>query len=134
MQILKSISGLVLALLVTLSSMGFYVDQMICGMTGERTVAINKQVDACSDECENTETESISASCCDFDSFYFQEDIPTTSTESKTKNFASIFKYIPLTEIFTGLNCAESGCFHPLEAPDILPTVERYILLQTFLI
>jgi hypothetical protein len=114
--------------------MGFYVDHMICGMSGEHKLAINQTIESCGDICDNSEREGISKSCCDYDSNYFQEDVPATSTESKTKHFVSAFKYIPLTEVFTELNCAESCCFHLLEAPDVLPSVKRHVILETYLI
>lgn len=123
-----------LAMLVLISSMGFYVDHMICGMSGEHKLAINTSIDSCSDSCDRDAENAVKRSCCDYDSFYFQEDVPATSSESKTKNFVSAFKYIPVAKVFTELNCAESCCFHLLEAPDVLPSVKRHILLETYLI
>lgn len=134
MKLLKAISTLLLALLVTVSSMGFYVNHMVCNMSGEHKLAINKSIDSCSDVCDSGEDEGISKSCCDYDSFYFQEDVPATASKRNLPNFTSAFKYIPVLEVFVELNCAENCCFHLLEAPDLLPSVKRHVLLETFLI
>lgn len=133
-NLLKHITTAVLSTLILISSMGFYVNHMVCGISGEHRLAINKDVNACSDECSSNTANEVKRSCCDFDSFYFKEDVPATSTESRSINLASAYKYIPLAEVFTELNCAESCCFHLLEAPDILPSVERHVLLETYLI
>lgn len=84
-KVLKAISSLVLALLVTLSSMGFYVDHMVCGMSGEHKLAINQTIDSCSDSCDRTEEEAISRTCCDYDSNYFQEDLPANPSQQTKK-------------------------------------------------
>jgi hypothetical protein len=76
----------------------------------------------------------LKRSCCDYDSFYFKEDVAATATETKTNRTFSAFKFVPLREVFALANCAESCCFHLLEAPDVLPSVERHILLETYLI
>lgn len=114
--------------------MGFFVDHMVCGMSGEHKLAINQSIEACSDSCERSEEDAVKRTCCDYDSFYFKEDVPATSNETKTKPFASAFRFVPLSEVFVELNCAESCCFHLNEEPDILPSVERHILFQTYLI
>ena len=131
---LKTISSLLLSMLVLLSSMGFFVDHMVCGMSGEHKLAINQAIEACSDNCEPSEENAVSRTCCDYNSFYFKEDVPATSTETKTKKLVSAFKFISIHELFADLNWAECSCFQPLQEPDILPSVERHILLQTFLI
>ena len=123
-----------LSLLVLLSSMGVFVDHMVCGMSGEHKLAINKTVESCSDVCDSGDDYGFSRSCCDYESFYFKEDAPATSTETKTKPLGSAFRFIPVRELFAALNCAESCCFHLVEEPDILPSVERHILLETYLI
>ena len=131
---LKAISSFILSLLVLLSSVGFFVDHMVCGMSGEHKLAINKAIEACSDSCERSDEDAVKRTCCDYDSFYFKEDVPATSTESNTKQFASAFRFIPVRQLYFEFNCAESCCFQLLQEPDVLPSVERHILLETFLI
>ena len=121
-------------MLVLLSSMGFYVDHMVCGMSGEHKLAINTSIDHCSDSCERPEENAVQKSCCDYASFYFQEDVPAPATDSKTKPIASAFAFVPLREVFSELNCAESRSFHLFEEPDARPSVKRHILLETYLI
>jgi hypothetical protein len=131
---LKAISSFILSLLVLLSSMGFYVDHMVCGMSGKHKLAINKSIESCSDSCERADEDAITKTCCDYDSFYFKDDVPSTAAETKTEQIASAFAFVPLSEVFTKLNCAESCCFHLTEEPDILPSVKRHVLLETYLI
>ena len=134
MKALKSISSLLLATLVLFTSMGFYVDHMVCGMSGEHKLAINTSIESCSDSCDRSEEEAINRSCCDYDSNYFQEDLPANPTqESKNQQFSS-FKYVLLAAVFESSNCADKCCFRLIDEPDILPSVERHILLETYLI
>lgn len=114
--------------------MGFFVDHMVCGMSGEHKLAINQSIESCSDTCDRSEEEAIQKPCCDYDSNYFQEDVPANPTEKTKKQQFSSFKYVPLAEVFESSNCTESCCFNLVDDPDILPSVERYILFQTFLI
>ena len=114
--------------------MGIFVDHMVCGMSGEHKLAINKPIESCSDICDSGDDYGFSRSCCDYDSFYFKDDVPATSSETKTKPLASAFRYIPAKELFAESKCAESRCLHLVEEPDILPSVERHILLETYLI
>ncbi|MFT4543837.1 MAG: hypothetical protein ACI9UR_002344 [Bacteroidia bacterium] len=135
MNVLKAILSCLLATLVLLSSMGFYVDHMVCGMSGEHQVAINKSIESCSDSCDRSSNEeAITNSCCNYNSNYFQEDLPANPTESSKRQQFSAFKYVPLAQVFESTNCAESCCFNLIDEPDILPSVERHILLQTYLI
>ena len=130
MKAIKAISSLLLATLVLFTSMGFYVDHMVCGMSGEHKVAINASIDSCSDSCDRSEEDSINRSCCDYNSNYFQEDLPVNPTQDTKNQHLSSFKYIPLAEIFEPANCAEKCCFHLVDEPDILPSVERHIQLR----
>lgn len=114
--------------------MGFYVDHMVCGMSGEHKLAINQTIESCGDNCDDSERGSVSRSCCDYDSNYFQEDLPANPSQETKKQQFSAFKYVLLAEVFESTNCAESCCFSLIAEPDILPSVERHILLQTFLI
>ena len=123
-----------LSLFVLLSSMGVFVDHMVCGMSGEHKLAINKTIESCSDVCDSGDDYGFSRSCCDYESFYFKDDVPATATETNTKQIASAFRFIPVKQLFAAFNCAESCCFHMVEEPDILPSVERHILLETYLI
>ena len=134
MKVLKAISSCLLAILVLLSSMGFYVDHMVCGMSGEHKLAINQTIDSCDDSCERSAEDAVKRSCCDYNSNYFQEDLPANPSQKTDKQQFSSFKYIPVSELFKTVNCAESCCFNLVDEPDILPSVERHILLQTYLI
>lgn len=133
MKLLKAISSLVLALLITISSMGVFVDHMVCGMSGEHKLAINQTIDSCGDTCDDSERDGISESCCDYDSNYFQEDVPVNPTEKTKKQQFSSFKYVSLASVFVAVNCAEYCCFQLTD--DIpIPSVKRHILLETYLI
>lgn len=121
-------------MLVLLSSMGFYVDHMVCGMSGEHKLAINTAIDSCSDSCDPTDEDTVKRTCCDYDSNYFQEDLPANPSESTQNPQFSAFKYVSVSELFESANCAESCCFHLVDEPDILPSVERHILFETYLI
>ena len=134
MRVIKAISSILLATLVLLTSMGFYVDHMVCGMSGEHKLAINTSIDSCSDSCDRSEKESIERSCCDYNSNYFQEDLPANPSQQTKKEQFSSFKYISIREVFEAAKDAESDCFDLVDEPDLLPSVERHILLQTFLI
>jgi hypothetical protein len=123
-----------MAMFILMSSMGFYVNHMVCGISGEHKLAINTQISSCSDDCSADAANEVKRSCCDYDSFYFKEDVLATSSENKVKQTFSAFKYVPLREVFALVNCAESCCFYLVEQPDILPSVERHILLETYLI
>lgn len=114
--------------------MGFYVDHMICGMSGEHKLAINRSIESCSDVCDAGDDDGITKSCCDYDSFYFQEDVPATTSNKKTEKTPSAFTFVPLSQVFAVSGCGESCSFDLADEPDILPSVERHILLQTFLI
>ena len=114
--------------------MGFYIAHLVCGLSGEHKLAINASIQSCSDACDATDEDAVSRTCCDYDSFYFQEDAPATATETHTKQTTSAFAFTPHHKVFIELNCAESCCFHQLEKPDILPSVKRHVQLQTFLI
>lgn len=114
--------------------MGFFVDHMVCEISGEHKLAINTSIEECSDTCERPETNTVQKSCCDYASFYFQEDIPAPATETKTKQLASAFAFIPLHEVFTDFDCTESYSLRNFEEPDIEPSVKRHILFETYLI
>ena len=107
---------------------------MVCGMSGEHKLAINKSIESCGDSCDDSERNAVTKSCCDYDSNYFQEDLPANPSQETEKQQFSAFKYVPLAEVFEPTNCAESCCFHLVDETDILPSVQRHILLQTFLI
>ena len=103
-------------------------------MSGEHKLAINASIESCSDACDATDEDAVSRTCCDYDSYYFQEDAPATATETNTKQTTSAFAFVPLHKVFTELSCAESCRIHRLEKPDILVSVKRHVLLETFLI
>ena len=132
-KLLKSIFSLVLALLVTVSSMGVFVDHMVCGMSGEHKLAINQSIESCSDTCDRSEEESVDRPCCDYDSNYFQEDVPVNPTEKTKKQQFSSFKYIPLANLFEVENCAEACCFS-IHDDEPIPSVKRHILFEIYLI
>lgn len=134
MKVLKAISSSLLAMLVLLSSMGFYVDHMVCGMSGEHKLAINASIESCSDVCDRTEGDAFDRSCCDYNSNYFQEDLPANPSKESKKQQYSAFRHVTVSEVFQPANCADKCCFHLIDEPDILPSVERHILFQSFLI
>jgi hypothetical protein len=133
-KVLKAISTLLLAMLVLLTSMGFYVDHMVCGMSGEHKVAINASIEPCSDSCDRSEEEALDRSCCDYNSNYFQEDLPVNPSQESKKQQYSSFKHGPVSEIVQPAQCVETFWVHLIDEPDILPSVERHILLETYLI
>jgi len=134
LKILKAISNSMLAMLVLLSGMGFYMNHTVCNLSGEQCLSINMPIEDCEDNCNQESGDPFEDSCCNHNNSYFKEDVRATSTKSRTKHIASAFAFIPLHEVFTEVNCAESCCFHLPEAPDSLPSVKRYILLETYLI
>ena len=121
-------------MLVLFTSMGFYVDHMVCGMSGEHKVAINASIEPCSDSCDRSEEEALDRSCCDYNSNYFQEDLPVNPSQESKKQQYSSFKHGPVSEIVQPAQCVETFCIHLIDEPDILPSVERHILLETYLI
>ncbi len=121
-------------MLVLLSSMGFYVDHMVCGMSGEHKLAINQAIDACSDSCSRSEENGVKRTCCDYDSFYFKDEIPATSSEKTVAPIVSTFRLVSLTDLFPAFRAEQTQSLQLVEDPVILPSVERHILIQTFLI
>ncbi|MGB0369675.1 MAG: hypothetical protein ACPGD8_09730, partial [Flavobacteriales bacterium] len=86
------------------------------------------------DSCDRSSEDAVERSCCDYNSNYFQEDLPANPSPQTEKQQYSSFKYVPVSELFEAVNCAESCCFNLVSEPDILPSVERHILLQRYLI
>ncbi len=121
-------------MLVLLSSMGFYVDHMVCGMSGEHKVAINQAIDSCSDSCDREEENTVKRTCCDYDSYYFKDEIPATNSERTVKPIVSAFRFVLLSDLFPVFKTEQTQAFLLVPEPDILPSVERHILIQTFLI
>ncbi len=121
-------------MLVLLSSMGFYVDHMVCGMSGEHKVAINQAIESCSDSCDRSEENAVKRTCCDYDSYYFKDEVPATSSERTVKPIISAFRFIPLRDLLSVFRTEENKSLTLVEDPVILPSVERHILIQTFLI
>ena len=132
MKLLKAISSLLLVLLVTISSMGFYVDHMVCNMSGEHKLAINQKIDSCGDTCNDSERGSVNNQCCDYNSNYFQEDVPVNPTQKTQKQF-SVFKFIPVSAFLQLYSEVEPSEFLVLDDVPI-PTVRRHILFETYLI
>lgn len=134
MQVLKSISSIVLATLVLLSSMGFFVDHMVCQMSGEHKLAINKPIESCTDSCPRGDTDQVDNSCCDYDSFYFKDDSFATSADENHKPIASQFAFVSISKWI------ESGSRVILKwscidhSPDWQHSVSVLILFQIFLI
>jgi len=76
MRLLKLIVSPLLALLVLLSGMGFFVDHMVCSISGSHKLAINFTLEGCSASCSRTsDTHSVKRECCDYESNYFKEDL-----------------------------------------------------------
>lgn len=135
MQFLKPIFSVVMAVLVMLSGMGFFVDHMVCSISGKHLLAINTQIDSCSDSCERpSEGHSVSKECCQYDSNYFKEDILTQQKDERETVALSAFHFIPV-EVFI------AATFPIIEAaltrfPDLPPppSVRTHVLHQVFLI
>lgn len=105
---------------------------MVCGMSGEHKLAINQSIESCSDTCDRSEDESVEKPCCDYDSNYFQEDVPVNPTQKTQKQF-SAFKFIPVSAFFQLKSDVESSKFLVLDDVPI-PSVKRHILFETYLI
>lgn len=135
MRFLRPIVSVVLALLVTLSGMGFFVDHMVCSISGRHLLAINAQVDDCSDSCERPKDgHSISRECCDYESNYFKEDILNQHKEERETIALSAFHFVPvLNFIFEAAQPAEAilSAFPDLPPPT---SVRKHVLHQVFLI
>jgi hypothetical protein len=124
-----------MAVLVTLSGMGFFVDHMVCSISGKHLLAINTQIDSCSDSCERpTEGHSVSKECCQYDSNYFKEDILTQHKDEREAITLSAFHYIPV-EVFIAYAYPTIEAKN-LRFPDLPPpvSVRTHVLHQVFLI
>ncbi|MCF8257864.1 MAG: hypothetical protein K9J06_09930 [Flavobacteriales bacterium] len=135
MRLLKPILSLILAVLVLLSGMGFFVDHMVCSISGRHLLAINTQVEHCSDSCERpTEGHSVSKECCQYDSNYFKEDILNQQKDEREMVIFSAFHFIPV-QVFIAetLPIGEAALprFPDLPPP---PSVRMHVLHQVFLV
>lgn len=119
--------------LVLLSSMGFFVDHMVCLMSGEHNLAINTQVEHCSDSCD-MEAETVAKTCCDYDSFYFKDDTPASASEQKNEWNRSAFAYLSVSSFLAKLNPETTIPDLHWDQPQPLPGVKRFILLETYLL
>jgi hypothetical protein len=135
MRFAKLIVTPVLALLVLLSGMGFFVDHMVCSISGRHLLAINAQVDSCSDSCERpTDGHSVKRECCQYDSNYFKEDILNQHKDERETVILSAFHFIPVRAfIFEAARTVEPklSAFPDLPPP---PKVRAHILHQVFII
>ncbi len=134
MKALKAVISSILAMLVLISSMGFFVDHMVCGMSGEHKIAINQSVEHCSKDCDRSESESVKKSCCDYDSNYFKDDLKSSSLDSDKKIQFSAFHFIPLATVCTLSLENDDAVSPPTDRAALFPSVRRYLLLETFLI
>lgn len=135
MRLVKFIVAPVLALLVLLSGMGFFVDHMVCSISGRHLLAINAQVDDCSDSCERPkEGHSVSKECCHYESNYFKEDIVNQHKDYRETITLSAFHFILVRVfVFEAVQTAEAK----LSAfPDLPPPlkVRAHVLHQVFLV
>lgn len=124
-----------MAVLVTLSGMGFFMDHMVCGMSGRHSIAINAQVEHCSASCERpTEDHAVSNDCCNYDSNYFKEDFLTQQKDERETITLSAFHFIPV-EVFIAETFPIVGAALP-RFPDLPPppSVRTHVLHQVFLI
>jgi len=135
MRLLKLIVSPLLALLVLLSGMGFFVDHMVCSISGRHLLAINAQVDSCSDSCERpAEGHSVKRECCQYDSNYFKEDILNQHKDERESVMLSAFHFIPVHAfICEAAQTVEAklSAFPDLPPP---PKVRVHVLHQVFLI
>jgi hypothetical protein len=135
MRLLKLIVSSLLAVLVMLSGMGFFVDHMVCSISGRHLLAINAQVDDCSDSCERPkDVHSVSRECCDYESNYFKEDILNQHKDERETITLSAFHFIPVHAfLVTAAHTLETKLspFPDLPPP---PKVRVHVLHQVFLI
>lgn len=135
MRFAKIIMAPVLALLVLLSGMGFFVDHMVCGMSGRHSIAINTQVEQCSATCERpSQGHSVSKDCCNYDSNYFKEDFLTQQKDEREAVTFSAFHFIPV-EVFIAETFVIVEAALP-RFPDLPPSssVRTHVLHQVFLV
>lgn len=114
--------------------MGFFVEHMVCGMSGEHKLAINKTIDSCTDVCTRSDADVVGKSCCDYDSFYFKDDVPATTVQKTVKKTISSFSFKRFSESRFAVKCKDADGYLPFQEPDELVGVDTYILYQTFLI
>ncbi len=135
MRLLKLIVSPLLAVLVMLSGMGFFVDHMVCSISGRHLLAINAQVDDCSDSCERPKDgHSVSRECCDYESNYFKEDILNQHKDERETITLSAFHFIPVHAfICEAAKTVEAkfSTFPDLPPP---PKVRTHVLYQVFLV
>ena len=134
MRLLKLIVSPLLALLVLLSGMGFFVDHMVCSISGTHRLAINAQIDDCSDSCSRTaDTHAVERECCDYESNYFKED-PLTQQKDERQDVVLFPAQVFPLRITVALPVAlRKAAFSPF--PDLPPPhVRWHVLLQVFVI
>ncbi len=134
MRLLKLIISPLLALLVLLSGMGFFVDHMVCSISGKHRLAINAQVSECSDSCSRkADIHTLQRECCDFDSNYFKEDVLAQYKEEQQKSIVALSDYIPVRGLLALPVALCKAAFSPFaDLPP--PHVRWHLLLQVFVI
>jgi hypothetical protein len=134
MRLLKLIVSPLLALLVLLSGMGFFVDHMVCSISGTHRLAINTQVDHCSDSCSRTsDTHSVKRECCDYESNYFKEDVLSHQKKERKDSVLLTAQLIPSRIVLALPVALRKVAFSPF--PDLPPPhVRWHVLLQVFVI
>lgn len=134
MRLLKLIVSPLLALLVLLSGMGFFVDHMVCGISGTHRLAINAQVDHCSESCSpTTDTHSIKRQCCDYESNYFKEDLLAQYKNEHQKRAITAWHCAPVCGLLAKPIALCKTAFSPFaDLPP--PHVRWHALLQVFVI
>jgi hypothetical protein len=124
-----------MAALVTLSGMGFFVDHMVCSISGKHMLAVNAQIEHCSDSCERpTDGETVKRHCCDFESNYFKEDFLTQQKDERETVTLSAFHFIPVRAFIC--KAAQTVEAKLPAFPDLPPPlkVRAHVLHQVFVI
>lgn len=134
MRFAKTILSPMLALLVLLSGMGFFVDHMVCSISGKHMLAVNARIGDCSDSCERpSENDAFGNECCDFDSNYFKENVIAQQKDERKTVSLSAFHFVPVSTFVAdhvSALKAELPCFPDLPPPH----VRWHVLFQTFLV
>jgi hypothetical protein len=108
---------------------------MVCSISGKHMMALNAQIEHCSDSCERpTDGETVKRHCCDFESNYFKEDFRTQQKDEQETVTLSAFHFIPVRAfIFEAAQTVEAKlpAFRDLPPP---LKVRAHVLHQVFLV
>lgn len=114
MKTVQKITAFFLIVAVTLSSLGFTANKMVCLKSGKTKVALTHIKDCCKDE--GTAQSTIKSNCCDIQNSSFTlgnfetSEINTTQFSNITSFSAvqNLFDVVPVSTIKTSLSFADS--------------------------